>query len=93
VSTQTTVTVPTYGFHCRTCTCPPPDTDALTIYPPHEGFHGRCETCGEVRWKTEIYPFHRGSPRRSLHCACCTHPHDLKPGGATIPHRDYGGTP
>ncbi len=86
---QPAATVPAYGFLCRTCSCEPPDTDHLCIYSPHEGFCGRCEKCGQVRWRTEIYPHHRGSPRRSTHCGCCTHPHDLKPGGHTIPHRDY----
>lgn len=89
MSGPATVTVPRYGTHCRTCSCEPPDTDALTVYPPIEGFDGRCDTCGQIRWETQIHAFHRGSARRSKHCGCCTHPHDLEPGGHTIPHREY----
>lgn len=83
-----TVTVPRYRFHCPSCSCEPPDTDSLAIYAPH-AFYGFCEACGRTKWQTEIHAFHRGSPRRSTHCGCCTHPHDLEPGGHTIPHRDY----
>jgi hypothetical protein len=73
--------------HCPTCQCAPAGTDSLTVYPPHEGFYGRCDVCDRIRWATEIYTNGRGSPHRAQHCACCTHPHDLKSGGHTIPTR------
>lgn len=73
--------------HCQTCRCWPTDTDSLTVYPANELFYGRCDTCGQVRWGTEIYTNGHGSPHPARHCDCCTHPHDLKPGGHTIPTR------
>jgi hypothetical protein len=67
----------------------------LTVYPPVEAVYGRCETCRTVRWGTE-----RGGPgggttwKRSLHCGCCTHPHDLLPGGHVLPScRECASTP
>lgn len=58
----------------------------LTVYPPVEAVYGRCPTCRTVRWET-----HRGGGRYapggkcSMHCGCCTHPHDLPPGGHVLP--------
>lgn len=72
--------------HCPTCRCLG-DTDSLTIYAPNETMYGRCPVCKDVMWHTEIHAGHRGSSRRSKHCGCCTHPHDLNPGGYTIPRR------
>lgn len=73
--------------HCATCRCTPTGTDALIVYPPNERIYGRCEACGRVRWETQIYTDHRGRPHHARHCGCCTHPHDLRPGGHTIPSR------
>jgi hypothetical protein len=73
--------------HCRSCQCDPDDSDSLTVYAPNERMYGRCDTCNAVKWHTEIYTGHCGSPRRSAHCGCCIHPHDLKPGGHNIPTR------
>lgn len=58
----------------------------LIVYPPVEAVYGRCLTCRTVRWGTD-----RGGGRYapggkcSLHCDCCTHPHDLPPGGHVLP--------
>jgi hypothetical protein len=76
--------------HCRSCQCAPDDSDSLTVYPPVESLYGRCDTCGVIRWGTEIYTNHRGRPHRSVHCGCCTHPHDLANGGHDIPTRGGG---
>jgi hypothetical protein len=66
---------------CPTCTCQAPAGE-FTVYPRNEGFYGRCETCGEVRWVTEHDEYaHGDEDRRRYHCACCTHPHNLSPGG------------
>jgi hypothetical protein len=73
--------------HCRSCQCDPDNSDSLIVYSPNECMYGRCDTCNTVKWHTEIYTGHYGSPRRSAHCGCCTHPHDLKPGGHNIPTR------
>ncbi len=57
------------------------ELDTITIYPPHERWHGRCDTCNEIRWETEANTGGRGKPRRSTHCGCCTHRHNLPNGG------------
>lgn len=56
------------------------EPDTLVVYPANEILYGRCETCGEIRWHTELTR-HRQQPIRSKHCGCCTHPHDLERGG------------
>jgi hypothetical protein len=77
--------------HCRTCRCDPVrDTDSLSIYPPNATLYGKCPKCREVRWVSYRWTqdngiHHNGSPERKEHCLCCTHPHDLAPGGYFIP--------
>ena len=66
--------------HCVTCTCER-EMDEIGIYPPHEGFYGRCDRCGEVRWGTDRNIGGCGEPIRKTHCGCCTHLHNLPPGG------------
>lgn len=73
--------------HCTTCQCLPTDSDSLIVYPANERLYGRCDTCGQVRWETQIYTHHHGTPRSSHHCGCCAHPHDLTNGGHSIPTR------
>ena len=74
--------------HCRSCTCDPRTGSWLTVYPPNEILYGRCETCREVRHETESGPYrYPEAMKRSLHCGCCTHPHNLPPGGHDIPER------
>jgi len=53
----------------------------LTVYPPNVRLYDQCETCGQVRWVTERRPAGSRDEKRSLHCGCCAHPHDLPPGG------------
>jgi len=73
--------------HCPTCRCEQP-TGALllTVYPANEILYGRCEKCRTVRHATESCPADGPpwEPVRSEHCGCCTHPHDLAPGGHVI---------
>lgn len=57
----------------------------LTVYPPNVILYARCETCAQVRWTTEHSPAGSRATKRSLHCGCCTHPHDLPPGGHVLP--------
>jgi hypothetical protein len=56
--------------HCVTCACPADDLGEFTIYPPHERFYGRCDTCHEVRWQVEYHEFddEAGRYRRTTHC-------------------------
>lgn len=66
--------------HCPTCRCEQlTGALLLTVYPASEILYGRCEKCRTVRHATESW-----EPARSTHCACCTHPHDLAPGGHVI---------
>jgi hypothetical protein len=69
--------------HRVTCACPADDLGEFTIYPPHERFYGRCDTCHEVRWQVEYHEFddEAGRYRRTTHCGCCTHRHNLSNGG------------
>lgn len=60
------------------------EPDSLTVYPAHEGLYGRCGTCDQIRWQTEFHEEGRGAGKRSSHCGCCTHAHDLEPGGHEI---------
>lgn len=60
--------------------------EQVTIYAPNERLYGRCDACGQVKWDTDRY---RGdgighATERGSHCGCCTHPHDLPPGGHTL---------
>jgi hypothetical protein len=60
--------------------------EQVTIYAPNERLYGRCDACGQVKWDTDRY---RGdgsghAPERGSHCGCCTHAHDLPPGGHTL---------
>ena len=73
--------------HCPTCHCEPETGWDLTVYPPNELVYGRCETCGEIRWSTEMFSLRSRSKKRAMHCGCCTHPHDLAPGGHHISER------
>ena len=67
--------------HCPGCVCAGRDLDTLSIYPPNAKLYGTCATCGTVRWDTEKYTGGRGEPRRTTHCDCCTHRHNLPAGG------------
>jgi hypothetical protein len=77
--------------HCPTCTCEPKTGVRLTVYPPNEILYGRCETCGQVRWSTEAYSNRYHSQTTAMHCACCSHPHDLEPGGHDFTDREWRG--
>ena len=80
----------TYGpaHGCPSCNCENTRGQHLTIYAPNELLWGRCGECGQIRWFTERYPpRYDGGPLKATHCACCTHPHDLGPGGHTIKRR------
>jgi hypothetical protein len=81
-----TVTVQRGGKHCKTCDCLPPRTDTLIVYPQH-GIYGECLRCGVPRWETELYHYRTNAARRSSHCRCCTHLHDLEPGSYYVPTR------
>ena len=70
--------------HCKTCTCEPKTGWHLTVYPPNEILYGRCEICGDVRHATQLHSLRWRSTSSAMHCGCCTHPHDLEPGGHFI---------
>jgi hypothetical protein len=74
--------------HCPTCQCEPKTGFELTVYPPNEILYGRCETCGQVRWGTEMFSLRYRSQSGTTHCGCCTHAHDLPPGGHHITDRE-----
>lgn len=85
---MTDTTHPHVG-HCPTCRCQRDDVDHITVYPSNERI-GNCRTCGQVRWFTERYHGDGSGlsdDQRSMHCGCCTHPHDLANGGHTVPCR------
>ena len=66
--------------HCPTCTCTR-ELKTFTIYPANATLYGICETCLQPRWEVEHHDEYDGyAPRRSLHCNCCEHSHDLPPG-------------
>ena len=79
-------------MHCPTCTCEPKYGYSLTVYPANEILYGRCGTCGQVRWSAELSYWTQQDgwmPKRSDHCGCCTHPHDLVPGGRDFTLRQW----
>ena len=79
-------------MHCPTCTCEPKYGYSLTVYPANETLYGCCETCGRVFWSTELSHWSHGKgwdAIRALHCGCCTHPHDLAPGGHDFTLRQW----
>lgn len=74
--------------HCPTCRCEPKTGYELTVYPPGEVLYGRCQTCGQVRWGTEMFSNRYRTQTSALHCGCCTHLHDLLPGGHYLTDRE-----
>lgn len=67
--------------HCRTCSCTR-ELKTFTIYPANSKLYGRCGTCKQAMWEVEYHDEFVGyAPRRSAHCGCCTHAHDLRSGG------------
>ena len=72
---------------CPTCSCDNRKIIHLGVYPPNEILYGHCSDCGQVRWGTSKSRWGRNGweTTPSEHCACCTHPHDLEPGGHDLP--------
>ena len=73
--------------HRKTCTCEPQTGWDLTVYPPNAILYGTCDTCGQIRWGTERFNLRTREHTHATHCDCCTHPHNLQPGGHHISGR------
>ncbi len=71
---------------CPDCAGTADDAEMVAVFPANERLYGRCDTCGAARWMTDRYQGDGAGQdiERATHCGCCSHSHNLPPGGHTL---------